>query len=370
MPTNTRCSARWLPTALGALFAMQCGARSELAQPDEIAVERDRPVVMALMERATSSAPSARCERVDPTLDPDLSFTRWDATRDAMRAGLSAIDEAAEIGGLVYPKNGERRDGLVQDGSIYCRVDPGAVVPPSIEGAADVMQRADAEGFPTGSQAVYEALRLGRRVLDRADYRERDRFLVLANFGSPNCNPEVPAGQCSCLTGDTEERCRRFDSQLRTYNCDDTDRVEETLRAYRAEGIETIIVGLPCPLPSFAALIDNLNRMAIAGGRPRAEGPYRFFLSTEVDAFRASMEALFLPLGMCRLRALRTPVPDDVAVQFQDGTPIPYDAAGRTGWRWTDRAAGKFALAGDSCREVTRRRDTPRMLVPARNVSR
>lgn len=366
MPTDTRCSARWLPTALGVLFAMQCGARTELAQPEEVAVERDRPVVMALMERAVSSVVSARCNvAVD-----DYQYSRWHATRDALRPALSAIDEATEIGGLVYPKNGERRDGLVQDGSIYCRVDPGAVVPPAADGAYSVMARADAEGQPTGSQAVYEALRVGRRVLDGPAYVGRDRFLVLANFGSPNCNPEVPAGQCSCLTGDTEERCRRFDSQLRTYNCFDTDRVVETIRAYREDGIQTIVVGLPCPYPNFATLIDNLNRMAIAGGRPRAEGPYRFFLSTEVDAFRASMEALFLPLGMCRLRALRTPVPDDVAVQFQDGTPIPYDAAGRTGWRWTDRAAGKFALAGETCREVIRRRDTPRMLVPARNVSR
>ena len=367
--TDTQCSVRWLPTALGALFAMQCGARTELVEPEEIAVERDRPVVMALMERAVSSAPSARCER-DPRLAPDLSFSRWDATRDVMRAGLSAIDEAAEVGGLVYPKNGERMEGLQQDLSIYCRVDPGAAVPPSIGGVARVLQRVDAEGQPTGSQAVYEALRAGRRLLDTPAYAGRDRFIVLANFGAPNCNPRIAALPCACETETPENRCSQGDILGRTYGCFDTDRVEETLRAYRAEGIETIIVGLPCPLPSFAALINNLNRMAVAGGRPRAEGPYRFFLSTEVDAFRASMEALFLPLGMCRLRALRTPVPDDVAVQFQDGTPIPYDAAGRTGWRWTDRAAGKLALAGETCREVIRRRDTPRMLVPARNVSR
>ena len=366
MSTAVPGSARWLLAALGVLTSMQCGARSELVQPEEIAVERDRPVVMALMERAVSSGVSARCERAEP----DLSFTRWDATRDAMRAGLSAVNDAAEIGGLVYPKNGEEMRGLIQDASIYCRVDPSAVVPPSADGAQAVLRRADAEGRPTGSQAVYEALRLGRRVLDQPGYRDRDRFLVLANFGSPNCNPEIPAGRCICLTGDTEERCRRRDSQLRTYSCFDTDRVEETLRAYRADGIETIVVGLPCPLPSLGALINNLNRMAIAGGRPRAEGPYRFFLSTEVDAFRASMEALILPLGMCRLRARRVPVPDDVAVQFEDGTPIPYDAAGRSGWRWTDRAAGKFALAGETCREVIRRRDTPRMLMPARNISR
>jgi len=148
----------------------------------------------------------------------------------------------------------------------------------------------------------------------------------------------------------------------RGIGCNDVDRVVSLMETMRTEGIDTFVIGMSCPAPNFAIFIRNLDRMALAGGLARPEGPYRFYLSTEHDAIQRGVEDVVLPRAYCHLRAARPPQGDEALVLVDpDDRQIVRDPTRRNGWDWTDAAQARLELFGPACTTVARARRTLRL---------
>lgn len=339
---------------LAALFTVNCGARTAPLEPCEVPLEKDRPAVMLLLEHSTNMIVVGRCE------NPSLSFSRWDAIVDSMNRALPPLDDALVLGAYVYPVPGPDPMGLGVDYEYLCQVDPGAVVPARINNTTRVLAAINGAGRPAGSQPVYEALRLARRALDAPALNGRSKFIVIANFGASNCNGTISRAACDCPF---DEWMCFADVRGRSYGCDDTARVVDLIGSYRREGIDTLVMGLSCPDPALGRYIRNLDAMAIAGGRPRRDGPHRFYLSTDPEGFRTGLEDSLLPLAYCRLQVRGDLRPGEEAVLVDDDDrQTRADPTRQDGWDWTDRPAGRLEVFGPACRSIAQRRRALRLL--------
>jgi len=344
----------WVLALLVALLTVDCGARTGPLEPCEIPLEKDRPVVMLLLEHGLGMSLPGRCN------SGPFSSSRWDAIVESMNLALPALDDALVLGAYVYPVPGPDPMGLGVDYEYLCQVDPGAVVPARANNTTSVLAAINGAGRPAGSQPVYEALRLARRALDAPALNGRSKFIVIANFGASNCNGAISRAACDCPF---EEWMCFADVRGRSYGCDDTARVVDLIGGFRRESIDTLVMGLSCPDPALARYIRNLDAMAIAGGRPRPDGPYRFYLSTDPEGFRTGLEEALLPLAYCRLQVRGDLRPgEDAVLVDDDDQQTRADPTRRDGWDWTDRAAGKLEVFGPACRSIAQRRRALRML--------
>lgn len=312
---------------------------------------------MLLLEHSTNMSLPGRCG------SGPFSSSRWDAIVESMERTLPALDNDLLLGAYVYPVPSSDPMGQGVDYEYLCRVDRGAVVPVAAQNAGTILDSVRRAGRPSGSQPVFEAMRLAHEALDVPWLRDRPRFILIANFGSANCNPSIPPDACDC--GRELWECYA-DVRGRSYGCNDTGRVARQLDSFRREGIDTFVMGLSCPVPELVRNIRNLDAMAVAGGRPRPEGPYRFYLSTDPETFRAGIEEALLPLAYCRLAVRGDLRPGEGSVVVDsEGRQIPADPMRQNGWDWTDRRAGRLELFGPACREVANGRRALRALTNA-----
>lgn len=309
---------------------------------------------MLLLEHSTNMSLPGRCG------SGFFSSSRWDAIVESMESTLPALDDALLLGAYIYPVPGADPMGTGVDYEYLCRVDRGAAIPVAERNAAPILTAVRRAGRPSGSQPVFEALQLARQALDAPALRDRTRFILIANFGAANCNPSITRDVCDCAYPEPE--CYA-DVHGRSFGCNDTPRVAELLASFRREGIETFVMGLSCPDPALAPFIRNLDAMAVAGGRPRPDGPYRFYLSTDPETFRRGIEEALLPLAFCRLAVRGDLRPGEDAVLVDaEGRQIRADTTRQDGWDWTDRSSGRLEIFGPACRSVAAGRRTLRAL--------
>lgn len=343
---------RRLGPLAGMLLAMGCGARSSLRAPCEIALTRDEPVLVAVIEHSAGYVVTGPC-------DAGMGGpTRWDVLSTTFRQTLSALDEDVAMGAVLYPKAVPRPTRPGQDLSFLCELNHEEVISIGSRNAGPILRQIESVDRPSGGQPVFEALAAARRLLTEAPWNERQRLVVLGNFGAPLCNVSIPQERCECMepVGDC------WESLPNGISCNDVDRVETLIQTMRSEGIETFVIGMSCPASNFGIFIHNLDRMAIAGGLPRPDGPYRFYLSVEHDAIQRGVEDVVLPRAYCHLRAARPPQGDEALVLVDpDDRQIARDLTRRDGWDWTDTTHGRLELFGPACTSVARARRTLRL---------
>jgi hypothetical protein len=173
--------------------------------------------------------------------------------------------------------------------------------------------------------------------------------MVLATDGAPNCNPDtgLPPGVCVCTWN---AGCT--DPLVGPYLCLDDDRTLRSIDAAVALGIPVYVVGIENP--ERPDLSDVLDRLAVAGGRPRMDPRERRFFNVRApDDLARALGQITDTIGRCVFQ-----VPDRLAgadiVLEVDGRVVEHDPARVDGWDWTVPGGAELTLFGRSCERAAR----------------
>jgi len=137
------------------------------------------------------------------------------------------------------------------------------------------------------------------------------------------------------------------DSTDGIYSCVDDPRMTNTLtETFSTFGIPVFIIGIPDD--SRADLTDYLDRMAIAGGRPRTVPGERAFYSARSDReLRDAFEQITGSISRCAFISPSVPTDDSQFFVSVDGMRLSRSDV--DGWTWTNPARGEIELHGAAC---------------------
>ncbi len=203
---------------------------------------------------------------------------------------------------------------------------------------------------PNGGTPTYDALQSAANYYRTSApvARVRGRYLVLATDGGPNCNPVLGGATCVCTSA------RGCNGPRGNLSCLDDQRTLSLLARLASDGVPTFIIGTPGQ--DVAALTPTLERMAIAGGRPRtAPGEPAFYLAEDVGEFTSAFRAITTELVRCRYVTNPVADPGQVSV-LVGGRSVPRDPTHSDGWDWRNTQTGEVVLYGPAC-EASQRPD-------------
>jgi hypothetical protein len=192
---------------------------------------------------------------------------------------------------------------------------------------------------PAGGTPTAPAIAETRRQLETSPHPRR--AIVLATDGAPNCNPDLTTPGCICtvapmLCEATGGGAACLD-ELRTAAV-----IGETHEAF---GIPVYVVGIDDPLdPTLAGVLD---RLAVAGGRPRTTGPRRFYSALSSRELDEALALVTSRIALCGFTLASIPANEEALVVSLDGVPL----ADRD-WTWIDREHGEIEILGDGCDQV------------------
>ena len=150
------------------------------------------------------------------------------------------------------------------------------------------------------------------------------KFILLATDGQPNC------------------------ATATTLNTDDSAGTQQAVADALAMGIPTFVVGI-----GNTGAVATMNRMAIAGGRPKTGGTTSYY---QVDDAAALEQPRSAPSSDRRraARSISARAPDGTTAKglgvFGDGAPITMDPA--NGWSFKDAHMTSIILNGPICDQV------------------
>ena len=283
-------------------------------QDGRFTLRRASPAVMFVLDRSQSMR-----ERIA------TGETRWETLTESLANALPPVDDTMEIGALIYP---------VGTGSSQSCVVPGNVdVAPGFGNVTTITGLLRARG-PRGSTPTADAIDRAASSLLGVRAAARARAMVLATDGEPTCNSSLDGRTCSCVDG----RCRNHPE-----GCLDDTRTADRLASYRDQGLPTYVIGIQDE-DNFD-LIDVLDRLAIAGGRPKSTGSNRYYAATS----RAELEAAFVDIrdqvGQCTFLTTSVPNLSGSIVVAIDGA-IASEGAD---WSWSNRANGEILFTSGTC---------------------
>ena len=247
----------------------------------------------------------------------------------ALRGALPAFASSIAMGSMHFPS-----------GSLSCDVRLPLAVPLAVGTAATIVARYDADGVTSGTPTT-AAVDLAHDLLLARPGTNVSRSIVLATDGAPGCNAALDPRTCTCGSTAAPTCTAR--------NCIDDVRTLAAITRARDAGIAVYVIGIDDP--AQPALIDTLNRMAVAGGRARPEAPGlpRYYsvrrtadLSEALDTVRRSLSACVLRYGGPAADAAR------IAVVVA-GVDRPRDPSRTNGWEWNNDERTEVALYGDAC---------------------
>jgi hypothetical protein len=252
----------------------------------------------------TESAPSVLELVVDTSgsmrdTAPGTNQSKWEVTREALRAAINALPPSTGIGIMYFPEktapastpNGDETDpARPVDVCIDLRNQVGI----DIAGAAGSMHRTqvlaslDAPGRPTGGTPTHDAYKIGIDAISKTTL-PGNRFVVLITDGQPTY----------------AEGCR---GTGRTQDANDpTPIIAEAGNAAQTSNIRTFVIGSPgseqLGAPGFADARTWLSKMATSGGTATPgcsdNGPNfcHFDMTQKPDFAQALQDTLKLIVG-------------------------------------------------------------------------
>lgn len=266
---------------------------------------------------------------------------RWRVLRDALDGAFATLSDRVRVGAKFFP------DVITEfptPADVACRSSAGIDVPISFTGEARTIGIFDSTE-PVGGTPTAMALAEASAALRMA--ANPRRFIVLATDGGPNCNADsstIDPDTCICTS--LPDVCRTPPEGI--FSCLDDDRAVSTVAAAARSGQPVFVIGIDDP--SRPELGDVLDRMAIAGERPRTTPGERSFYSVASAAeLREALDTITSSISECGFVSPSVPTDESTFFIEIDGVRIPRD-----GWDWVDRVRGELELGEDAC-ELGRR---------------
>lgn len=268
-------------------------------------------------------------------------ITRWSAVTMALASALPAVERELWMGLIQFP-------GAISTEN-QCGDNTRLELTPRLTNAANMLT-ALRSTTPTGGTPTFEALQAAANYYRTAPAagRVRGRYLVLATDGGPNCNadPAIAGSACVCTSP------RGCGGPRGNLSCLDAERTIALLARLASDGVPTFVIGTPGN--DVASLPRTLERMAVAGGRPRATpGEAPFYRAEDVGEFTEAFRSITTALVRCRYVTNPVADPGQVSVRV-GGREVPRDATRADGWDWTNPATGEVVLYGAACEAAQR----------------
>lgn len=272
----------------------------------------------------------------------EVEDSRWYLLREALAAVLEDEDDDLRSGALFFP---DAEPG----GADGCFLEAGLDVPVRDRNADAIIAEFDIRGVPFGGTPTAQGLLQIRDALLAAGPSETARFVVLATDGAPNCNadPPVPPPMCFC-THPNPEVCAR----ARPQNCLDDTATIDALEELVGLDVPVYVLGLTDP-EAAPLLGEVLDRMAVAGGRPRPTGERRFYDIRSSEELGATMREITDSVSRCVLYLAPGSTIRDDDTLILSGREFPRDETHTNGWDLTDPEAGEVTLYGEACELVS-----------------
>jgi hypothetical protein len=323
--------------AAAVMLAPGCGARSgldaTLVEPTTtvpctngtITMSRADPAIMLVIDRSGSMG-----GKLGQTSGLE---SRWSVLTDGFSTTLPPVDGSMEIGALLYPTAG----GQGQEAS--CSVPGAPDLLPATGNVGPLLALMKATQ-PGGATPTADALGVAASALDGVRAATTARALVLATDGGPNCNTGLDADTCRCAN-------ETMSCHGKSDQCLDDARTEANITSLAKGGLPTYVIGIQDEGDDI--FTDVLNAMAVAGGRPQTGAAQQYYAARSPADLDAALVAIRDQVGLCTY--LTTSVPDAKGTieVLLDGTEVPYDATGTTGWVWADESNGEIVLHGATC---------------------
>lgn len=271
-----------------------------------------KPVVMLALDRSTS-------------MNQNIASggSKWRALTTALHAALPPVTSDIELGLAFFPAPGSGQT---------CGVSSSVELAPAFENANAALTLIDGTS-PGGATPTALGIEVAGAALRARRTAGSARALILATDGAPDCNTSLDSRTCTCINGNSCSATRCLDD-VRTIS-----KVTELASA----GVPTWVIGIGS---GDATFIDVLNRLAVAGGKPRA-GSQRFYSATSQAELTAAFVDIEAQVGSCVFLMSSIPELGGSVTMTVDGEFLPYDA--QNGWSWIDVDNGEIRLNGDAC---------------------
>jgi len=254
---------------------------------------------------------------------------RQSALVGALRSALPAFASTIAMGSMHFPS-----------GAIGCDVRLPLAVSLGFGTGETIVSRYSAAGVTSGTPTA-AALDLARTLLLSRSGVNVSRSIVLATDGAPGCNDRLDPRTCTCAAP-TPPACT-------ARNCLDDERTIEAIARSRDAGIAVYVIGIDDP--GQPALIDTLNRMAVAGGRARPEetGLPRYYSVRRSSDLTEALDTVRRSLSACVLRYTGPASEASRVAVVVAGVDRPRDPTRTDGWDWSNDERTELALYGDAC---------------------
>ena len=271
---------------------------------DTFTLARVPPSLMLVLDRSTSMSRM-------PVGGP-AGATLWSETLASLDEVVKGTEMGINWGLKLFPSPSG------------CMVADGAEVPIALNNYTPVLGRARTDGFNTGASGTptHEAVAKAVAYL-RTLPASAARYIVLATDGEPNC---APAG-----------------------NADAPTLSVQAVQAAVAAGFKTYVIGIAIE----AEGVQTLNRLAMAGGVPRADPMFQFYPVANRMDLSTALSDIAAQVASCVFTLTKPPpAPDSVKVTV-DNERVPESAS--DGWSYTNSQNSAIQLNGSWCERVKTR---------------
>ncbi|MGC4089249.1 MAG: VWA domain-containing protein [Polyangiaceae bacterium] len=286
------------PTAVGATTP-SCGVQAfkRERKPTEIILVLDRSASM-------KDTPSGG------------TMQKWQMVLPAITGVIRTTDNSISWGLKLYP------EGKDTGSCVAATIVPLIHVPVAPVNATNVIAAINAtapegDGTPTGDAIKYATEHL------KARNNTNPKFILLATDGDPSC-PSSNATPYAVTA------------------------IADALKA----GFPTFVVGVDTSKDSS---VNNLNQMAVAGGRPRATtgtDMVYFYLASTQAALTTALQTITGDVASCVFDLdPPPPVPDNIAVDFS-GQRTARDPTRQNGWEYTNANHTQLEVFGSWCDRI------------------
>jgi hypothetical protein len=269
--------------------------------------------------------------------------TRWEALTTGLDHALAAVDRDVIVGAKLYPDDAP---GAFDPPSL-CRTSPSLTIPPAPDGGSRLLARMRTGMPPRGGTPTAEAIGVALSALDASPLTRR--AIVLVTDGAPNCNPDTGAPPERCMCSTDPDECR---GDAGAFLCLDDARTLDAIDRAALLGVPVVVVGIDDPRrPDLA---DVLDRMAVAGGRPRPEGSlHRFHSARSASELEDALTNIGGDLSACTFAPERGGVLGGPMTVELGGARVPESPT--EGWTPSPVATNAVVLHGRYCDEALRR---------------